>query len=171
MLICSKRFEFMVYTYICGFWETKFFWLLRPSKSSGALKKDLTVGFLTFEYALKNEAWGQHIYKHCPVSNVTVVRGLGLRKEKHKSESNFILSVFIFHNFYLTTDVWQYSLHILIKVSFHHVFHHKSFYFGHFSPNSFFPVDKMSLCGYWILIKRWSEAELFTIFENHLYSH
>ena len=29
------------------------FLLLRPSKSSGALKKDPTFGFLTFEYALK----------------------------------------------------------------------------------------------------------------------
>ena len=65
---------------------------------------------------------------------------------QYTSQSNFILSVFISHNLYLTTDVWQYSLHILIKVSFHHVFHYKSFYFGHFSPNSFFPVDKMTLC-------------------------
>jgi hypothetical protein len=28
--------------------------LLRPSKSSGALKKDPNFGFLTFEYAFKN---------------------------------------------------------------------------------------------------------------------
>ena len=52
--IYSKRFEFMVYTFICAFWKIKFFWLLRPSKSFGALKKDPTFGFLTFEYALKN---------------------------------------------------------------------------------------------------------------------
>ena len=52
--IYSKRFEFMVYTFICVFWKIKFFWLLKPSKSSGALKKDPTIGFLTFEHALKN---------------------------------------------------------------------------------------------------------------------
>ena len=52
--IYSKRFEFMVYTFICAFWKIIFFWLLRPSKSSGALKKDSTFGFLTFGYALKN---------------------------------------------------------------------------------------------------------------------
>ena len=51
--IYSKKFEFMVYTCFCAFWKIKFFWLLRPSKSSGALKKDPTFGFLTFEYALK----------------------------------------------------------------------------------------------------------------------
>lgn len=37
--IYSKRFEFMVYTCFCAFWKIKIFWLLRPSKSSGALKK------------------------------------------------------------------------------------------------------------------------------------
>ena len=52
--VYSKRYEFMVYTFICAFWKIIFFWLLRPSKSSGALKKDSTFGFLTFEYALKN---------------------------------------------------------------------------------------------------------------------
>ena len=52
--IYSKRFEFMVYTCFCAFWKIKFFWLLRPSKSSGALKKVPTFGFLTFEYAFKN---------------------------------------------------------------------------------------------------------------------
>ena len=36
--IYSKRFEFMVYTFIC---KIKFFRLLRPSTSSGALKKVL----------------------------------------------------------------------------------------------------------------------------------
>ena len=52
--IYSKIFEFMVYTFICAFLKIKFFRLLRPSKSSGDLKKDPTFGFLTFEYALKN---------------------------------------------------------------------------------------------------------------------
>ena len=52
--IYSKIFEFMVYTFIYAFWKIEFFWLHRPSKSSGALKKDLNFGFLTFEYALKN---------------------------------------------------------------------------------------------------------------------
>ena len=52
--IYSKRFEFMVYTCFCAFWKIKFFWLLRPSKSSGALKKVPAFGFLTFEYAFKN---------------------------------------------------------------------------------------------------------------------
>ena len=52
--IYSKIFEFMVYTFICAFWKIIFFWLLRPSKSSGALKKDSTFGFLIFGYALKN---------------------------------------------------------------------------------------------------------------------
>ena len=51
--IYSKRFEFMVYTFICAFRKIKFFWILRPSKSSEALKKDPTFGFLIFEYALK----------------------------------------------------------------------------------------------------------------------
>ena len=55
--IYSKRFEFMVYTFICAFWKIIFFWLLRPSKSSGALKKDSTFGFLTFGNALKNKPW------------------------------------------------------------------------------------------------------------------
>ena len=32
--ICSKRFELIVYTFICVFWDIKFFWLLSPSKSS-----------------------------------------------------------------------------------------------------------------------------------------
>ena len=50
----SKRFEFIVCIFNCEFWELKFFWLLRPSNSSGALKEDPTFGFLTFEYALKN---------------------------------------------------------------------------------------------------------------------
>ena len=35
------------------------FLLLRPSKSSGALKKDPTFGFLTFGYALKKWALGR----------------------------------------------------------------------------------------------------------------
>ena len=35
------------------------FVLLRPSKSSGALKKDPTFGFLTFGYALKKWALGR----------------------------------------------------------------------------------------------------------------
>ena len=52
--IYSKRFEFMVYTCFCAFWKIKIFWLLRPSKSSGALKKVPAFGFLTFEYAFKN---------------------------------------------------------------------------------------------------------------------
>ena len=55
--IYSKRCEFMVYTFICAFWKIKFFWLLRPSKSSGAFKEDPTFGFLTFEYALKTRPW------------------------------------------------------------------------------------------------------------------
>ena len=45
-----KICEFMVYTFICAFGRIKFFWLLRPSKSSGAFKEDLLFGFLTFEY-------------------------------------------------------------------------------------------------------------------------
>ena len=40
-----------------------FFWLLRPSKSSGALKKDSTFGFLTFGYALKDYTLDQPFYK------------------------------------------------------------------------------------------------------------
>ena len=52
--IYSKSFEFMVYTFICAFWKIKFFWLVRPSKSSGALKKVPPFGFMTFEYAFKN---------------------------------------------------------------------------------------------------------------------
>ena len=40
--VCKRhwiwRFEFMVYTCFCAFWKIKFFWLLSPSKSSGALK-------------------------------------------------------------------------------------------------------------------------------------
>ena len=51
--IYSLRFDCMVYTFICAFWKIKFFWLLMPSKSSGALKKDPTFRFLTFGYALK----------------------------------------------------------------------------------------------------------------------
>ena len=53
-LIYSKIFEFMIYIFICAFLKIKFFLLLRPSTSSGDLKKDPTFGFLTFEYALKN---------------------------------------------------------------------------------------------------------------------
>ena len=34
------------------------FLLLRPTKSSGALKKDPTFGLLTFEYTLKTRPWG-----------------------------------------------------------------------------------------------------------------
>ena len=67
--ICSKRFDFMVYTFICAFWKIKFFWLLGPSKSSGDLKKDQNFGFLTFEYALKNYALSQPFWNFCPVSN------------------------------------------------------------------------------------------------------
>jgi hypothetical protein len=52
--IYSKIFELMVYTFICAFWKINFFWLLRPSKSSGDVKKYSTFGFLTFGYALKN---------------------------------------------------------------------------------------------------------------------
>ena len=37
------------------------FLLWRPSKSSGALKKDPIFGFMTFEYALKNYALGRSL--------------------------------------------------------------------------------------------------------------
>ena len=47
--ICSKRFEFTVYTDICAVWKIKFFWLLRLSKSYGTFKKDPTFGFLTLK--------------------------------------------------------------------------------------------------------------------------
>ena len=74
--IYSKRFEFMVYTFICAFWEVIFFQkndgvlvifsflLLRPSKSSGVLKKDPTFGFLTFEYALKKTRPWVNLFKN-----------------------------------------------------------------------------------------------------------
>ena len=68
--IYSKRFEIIVYTFICVFWKIKFFWLLRPSKSSGALKKDPTFGFLIIEYGLKNYALDQPLKKYYPVSTV-----------------------------------------------------------------------------------------------------
>ena len=35
--IYSKKFEFMVYTFIYVFWKNIFFWLLRPFKQSGCL--------------------------------------------------------------------------------------------------------------------------------------
>ena len=53
-LIYRKRFEFIVYTFIFGIWEIKFFWLLRPSRTSVQGQKRSNFGFLTFKYALKN---------------------------------------------------------------------------------------------------------------------
>ena len=53
-LIYCKRLEFMVYTFIFAFWEINFFWLLRASKASEALKKGRNFEFLTFKYILKN---------------------------------------------------------------------------------------------------------------------
>ena len=50
--------------------KIKFFWLLKPSKSFPALKKDPTFGFLTFEYALKTMPWINLFKKYCPVSTV-----------------------------------------------------------------------------------------------------
>ena len=43
----------MVYTFIFAFWEIKYFRLLRPSKTSEALKKGWNFEFLTFKYDLK----------------------------------------------------------------------------------------------------------------------
>ena len=37
-----------------GIWEIKFFWLLRPSRTSVQGQKRSNFGFLTFKYALKN---------------------------------------------------------------------------------------------------------------------
>ena len=63
MMLILRKFQslnakFMVYTFICAFWKIIFFWLLWPSKSSRALKKDSTFGFLTFGYALKKLGLG-----------------------------------------------------------------------------------------------------------------
>ena len=52
-LIYRKKCEFIAYTFFYEFWEIKFFWLLRPSKTSEALKKGPYSGFFTFKYALK----------------------------------------------------------------------------------------------------------------------
>ena len=61
-----------------GFLGIFSFLLLRPSKSSGVLKKDPTFVFSTFEYALKNQALGRPFFKYCPVSaeSTQLTRGL-----------------------------------------------------------------------------------------------
>ena len=53
-LVYRKKIEFIVYTFIFEFWEIKFFWLLRPSKTSVQGQKRSKFEFSTFIYALKN---------------------------------------------------------------------------------------------------------------------
>ena len=66
--IYSRKFEFMVYTFICAF----FYWCLRPSKSSGFLKKSPNFGFLTI-LKLKLNFHKQDIIDFTKFSNRTTL--------------------------------------------------------------------------------------------------
>ena len=55
--VYSKGFGFVVYTFICAFWKIKFFWLLRPSKSSGPSKKTRLLDSWPLSMPKKTRPW------------------------------------------------------------------------------------------------------------------